>query len=123
MDSIIAVHGIETCSPKTWTAYEDDTVTNSCKVNWLEDEHMLPSVVRDARIWTFDYNSNYSHNAQRVRIPEIARVLLTLIKDRFDEFQGRQIIFIGSCFGGIVVSAVSHSAFLRSRPCSPKLLL
>ena len=104
--SIIAVHGIETTSPKTWTAYERDTEPKGRSFYWLKDADMLPSVIKGARIWVFDYNSNYSHNAQTVRIDGLAATLLNCIKDRYDDFESRKIVFIGSCFGGIVVAEV-----------------
>lgn len=67
---------------------------------------MLPSVIKDARIWVFDYNSNYSHDAQTVRVDGLAATLLICMKDRRDDFESRKIVFIGSCFGGIVVAQV-----------------
>jgi poly(3-hydroxyalkanoate) synthetase len=67
---------------------------------------MLPSVIKGARIWAFDYNSNYSHNAQTVWINGLATTLLNCIKDRHDDFKSRNIVFVGSCFGGIVVAEV-----------------
>jgi hypothetical protein len=70
---------------------------------------MLPSVITKARTWVFDYNSRYSHDAQVVRIPGLARTLLNCIKDRYDDFSSRQLIFVGSCFGGIVVAEVGES--------------
>jgi poly(3-hydroxyalkanoate) synthetase len=67
---------------------------------------MLPSIVKGARIWTFDYNSNYSHHAQTVRIDGVAATLVSSIQDRCDDFKSRKIVFIGSCFGGVVVAKV-----------------
>jgi hypothetical protein len=68
---------------------------------------MLPSIVKGARIWVFDYNSNYSHDAHRVRIDGLAVTLLNCILKRRDDFdESRKIVFIGSCFGGIVVTEV-----------------
>lgn len=76
---------------------------------------MLPSVIPGARIWVFDYNSNYSRNAQTVWIDGLAVTLLECIKNRYDEdFKLRKLVFIGSCFGGVVVAAslekASHEA-------------
>ena len=76
---------------------------------WLKDADMLPSVVKEARIWVFDWNSNFSHDAQIVRIPDLAGTLLNFIKDKRDDFQSRKIVFIGSCFGGILVAQVRES--------------
>ncbi|OBU00767.2 hypothetical protein VE01_01233 [Pseudogymnoascus verrucosus] len=108
---IIAVHGIETISPKTWTAYERDTEPRGRSFYWLKDANMLPSVVKGARIWAFDYNSNYSHDAQTVKIDGLAMALLNCMKDRRGDFESRKIIFIGSCFGGVVVAEALLTAF------------
>jgi len=69
---------------------------------------MLPSVIKGARIWAFDYNSNYSRDAQTVQVDGLAMTLLTCITDRRDDFDSRKIVFIGSCFGGIVVAEVRN---------------
>lgn len=84
---------------------------------------MLPSVVKEARIWAFDYNSNYSHDAQTVKIDGLAVTLLNCMKNRRGDFESRKIIFIGSCFGGIVVAEVRiFKRFLRSEYCWSKLM-
>lgn len=105
-DSIVAVHGIQTCSPNTWIAYESDKYSRGRQVNWLTDEDMLPRVMPHARIWVFDYNSRYSSDAQVIRIKELGDVFLQFMWDRRDELGKRPIIFIGSCFGGIVIAQV-----------------
>ena len=69
---------------------------------------MLPSVVAGARTWAFDYNSNYSRHAQIVPLSGLATALLYSIIDKFDDFGSRPIVFIGSCFGGIVVAEVRN---------------
>jgi hypothetical protein len=102
------VHGIETCSPHTWIAYERDSDPRGREVNWLVDEDMLHHVIPQARIWAFDYNSRYSNEAQVVRIKDLAGVFLGFIKDRATELAARPIVFIGSCFGGIVVAQASR---------------
>ncbi|KAF2663510.1 ankyrin [Microthyrium microscopicum] len=88
---IIAVHGLET-EPR------------GRAVNWLKDFDMLPLAIPTARIWTFDYNANYSDNAQQVTLSGLASTFLSHLKDNFEELRGREILFIGSCFGGIVVA-------------------
>lgn len=83
---------------------------------------MLPSVVKGARIWAFDYNSNYSHDAQTVKIDGLAMALLNCMKDRRGDFDTRKIIFIGSCFGGVVIAEVRIcKRLLRSEHCWSKL--
>jgi hypothetical protein len=78
---------------------------------------MLPSVIKGARIWVFDYNSNYSHDAQTVRIGGLAATLLNCIKDRHDDFESRKCIFIILCFGSIVVAyIISNDTFSCENP-------
>jgi hypothetical protein len=113
--SIIAVHGIEACSPTTWTAYERDAEPRGRARNWLVDEDMLPSIVPQARIWVFDYNSRYSSDAQDVRIEDLGKVFLSFLSDRKHELGTRPIVFIGSCFGGIVVAQVGFPKHAPSR--------
>ena len=106
--SIIAVHGIETNAFRTWTAFERDDEPRGRAVNWLEDTDMLPNVIPQARIWLYDYNSDcYSDNAQTVDLLGFGESFLEILWNSSDKEIGtRQIIFIGSCFGGIVIVQV-----------------
>ena len=76
--SIVAVHGLDTSSPKTWVAYERDGPPDvrGHAFNWLSDDDMLPAVVPKARIWTFDYNANYHTNASLVDLLALGEMLL-----------------------------------------------
>jgi hypothetical protein len=56
--SIVAVHGLDTQSPKTWEAYADGSESDGPLVNWLKDDFMLPNLVPNARINTYDWNAN-----------------------------------------------------------------
>jgi hypothetical protein len=116
---IIAVHGLDTKSPDTWTwksprctqtelSANDDH--KSRDVNWLKDLHMLPSVVGRARIFTCDWPAELFQPGDLVQstIDEIALGLLDGIHRRSppknkarDE---RPIIFIASCLGGIILT-------------------
>jgi hypothetical protein len=69
---------------------------------------MLPHVVPQARIWVFDYNSNYSTNAPKVKLTAIGQNLLALIWDSKEGLGTRPFVFIGSCFGGLVVAQVGR---------------
>ena len=74
------MHGIETHSPKTWIAYEQDEEPKGRARYWLRDEDMLPKVMPQARIWTYDYNSNcYSDNAQEVDILGLGETFLEIL--------------------------------------------
>lgn len=69
---------------------------------------MLPEVMPQARIWTYDYNSNcYSDNAPQVDILELGETFLEILWRARDKDVGeRPLIFVGSCFGGIVIAQV-----------------
>ena len=101
------MHGLETCSPTTWTAFERDEEPRGRKYNWLSDEDMLPYEVPQARIWVFDYNSRYSREGQNISIKDLGQIFLEHIST--EKVLGtRPIVFIGSCFGGIVIAQVGH---------------
>lgn len=123
MGSIIAVHGIETHSPKTWTAYEQDKEPRGHATNWLCDENMLPDIMPQARIWAYDYNSNcYSNNAQHIDILGLGTTFLEILLGAQDRDVGkRSLIFIGSCFGGIIIAQVRRDIYrpkvLARFPC------
>ena len=112
---MIAVHGIEISSPQTWTAYQSDTEPRGHAVNWLCDDDMLPTILLHTRIWTYVYNSNcYSDGAQEVDILGLGQVFLEILwSNGIDGL--RPILFVGSCFGGIVVAQVSHAGILSHR--------
>ncbi|XP_044720024.1 ankyrin repeats (3 copies) domain-containing protein [Hirsutella rhossiliensis] len=59
---IIAIHGLDTQSPGTWVAWKDDGDPTSGHVHWLQDQNMLPSVIPNARIFTYDWNANFDDN-------------------------------------------------------------
>lgn len=107
------MHGIETHSQKTWTAYEREKEPRGRATNWLCDEDMLPSVVPQARIWAYDYISNcYSDNAPEIDILGLGDSLLEILRGAHDKgVVKRLLVFIGSCFGGIVVAQMIARAF------------
>lgn len=110
------MHGIETQSPRTWIAYEHDHEPRGRATNWLCDEDMLPKVVPQARIWAYDYNSNcYSDNAQEIDVLGLGDSFLEMLRGAQDKGVGeRVLVFIGSCFGGIVIAQVRLSAFVET---------
>ena len=107
------MHGIETYSPKTWIAYEHNKEPRGRATNWLCDEDMLPRILPQARIWAYNYNSNcYSDNAQEVDILGLGSSFLEILRGVRDKGIGkRKLVFIGSCFGGIVVAQVRLAGF------------
>ena len=98
---------METQSPKTWVAYERDEEPRGRAVNWLCDADMLPAVIPGARVWTYDYNSScYMENAMEVDIEGLGTTFLEMLTRRESEIGSRPLLFVGSCFGGIVVAQV-----------------
>ncbi|KAI1660746.1 hypothetical protein F4813DRAFT_348214 [Daldinia decipiens] len=98
---IIAVHGLDTKSPETWTWKSGESET----VNWLSHPDMLPSQVGKARIFTCDWPADLFQPSDLIqkRIEELARLLLTAIHDVRAENQDRPLVFIASCIGGIIL--------------------
>ncbi|KAI0844760.1 nacht nucleoside triphosphatase [Daldinia vernicosa] len=98
---IIAVHGLDTKSPDTWTWKSGE----SGEMNWLSHPDMLPSQVGKARIFTCDWPADLFEPSDSVpkRIEELARLLLTAIHDVRAEDQERPLVFIASCLGGIIL--------------------
>ncbi|KAI9674564.1 MAG: hypothetical protein M1822_009059 [Bathelium mastoideum] len=98
---IIAIHGLDTNSEKTWTWQG-----NGHKVNWLADPDMLPSRVKRTRIFTYDWPADL---LQPSDLDEFATLLFEEINSRIRITDGharsenRPILFIASCLGGIVL--------------------
>lgn len=107
---IIAIHGLDTRSPDTWTWADTSDQKQPC-VNWLQDQNMLPSKVNRARIFTCDWPSDIFQTSNLVQktIEELARLLLVGIKSRLlvandhTRREDRPILFIASCLGGIIL--------------------
>ncbi|XXH03081.1 hypothetical protein Hte_009471 [Hypoxylon texense] len=108
---IVAIHGLDTNSPKAWVAWPTDGDPESGEVHWLQDDHMLPSVIRDARILTYDWNANFDKAAEVQTLAGHATVLLSklhILRDKEDKL--RPIIFVASCFGGLLLAKALHQA-------------
>ncbi|KAK8106646.1 hypothetical protein PG999_010005 [Apiospora kogelbergensis] len=60
---VVALHGLRAESPKTWIAWKDGKSAASGEVNWLRDREMLPAVIPQARILTYDWNASYAEDA------------------------------------------------------------
>jgi hypothetical protein len=103
---IIAVHGLDTKSPNTWTFKEE----GKADVNWLADKHMLPAEVSNVRIFTCDWPAELFQNSHHApdKIEELARLLLAGIRGRHactssEATRDRPILFIASCLGGVIL--------------------
>ena len=70
---------------------------------------MLPSIVPQARFWAYSHNSNcYSDGAQEIDTQGQGNSFLETISAKLGGIGTRPIIFIGSCYDGIVVAQVCH---------------
>lgn len=98
--SIVAIHGLATESPRTWESKSRGGV-----VNWLSDQDMLPAAVPEASIYTYDWNANSFSDAPVQTLLGHADTFLALMTEHRGG-GGRPVIFIASCFGGLVLAEV-----------------
>ncbi|MCJ1288691.1 hypothetical protein MMC34_000220 [Xylographa carneopallida] len=111
---IIAIHGLNGDSLKTWTSKQSSTL-------WLSDPGMLPKVLKNARILTWGYNANVTAllgATSSDRILQHAQTLVAQLEaDRAIEGASeRPIIFVCHSLGGIVVKrALAYSASRTSK--------
>ncbi|KAI1086290.1 hypothetical protein F5B19DRAFT_169948 [Rostrohypoxylon terebratum] len=109
---IIAIHGLDTESPRTWEFNKRD---GSQIVNWLKDSDMLPSAVPNARIYTYDWNAKaFSHAPVRTLLSH-ADNLLALVAGKHGP-ERRPIIFVASCFGGLILAEAINRAAQEGSP-------
>lgn len=108
---IIAIHGLDTKSPDTWTwksnkrkaadRNEEETETD---LNWLANASMLPKVAGKARIYTLNWPSKLlDHSPTPTTLEESAEFLLNEVTRHIGANTSRPIIFIASCLGGIIL--------------------
>jgi hypothetical protein len=122
---IIAIHGLNTKSPDTWTWRRQKSLQaplgranqpEEDGVNWLQDPRMLPAKVGSARIFTCDWPAELLQpvNLVQKRIDEYARLLLDGIQRQLSAENSagkdRPLFFIASCLGGIIlIQALVHA--------------
>ncbi|KAF1921215.1 hypothetical protein BDU57DRAFT_41802 [Ampelomyces quisqualis] len=104
---IVAVHGLGAIPDITFKERDSG-------VNWLSDNGMLPSATPRARIMRFGYDSLWMGKTPiRTSLSTIAyKLLLSLNMDRTEDPQ-RPLIFIGHCFGGLVIQRALNLAKMR----------
>ncbi|PMB64413.1 Protein NLRC3 [Beauveria bassiana] len=102
---IIAIHGLDTKSPNTWTWKDPNDATK--QINWLQNAEMLPSVVGRARIFTCDWPADMFQKSIPSTLEESAQFLLHSITLRLEQSrkagEDRPLFFIASCLGGIIL--------------------
>jgi curved DNA-binding protein CbpA len=104
---IVAVHGLGAIPDITWKE-------RSTGINWLSHEDMLPSATPHARILRFGYDSLWMGKTPiRTSLSTIAyKLLLCLSMSRMGDLQ-RPLIFIGHCFGGLVIQRALNLAKMQ----------
>ncbi|KAG5760817.1 hypothetical protein H9Q72_011078 [Fusarium xylarioides] len=115
---IFVLHGLDARSDKTFVAWRVDGDKDSGDVHWLSDEHMLPSQMPQARVLTYDWNANYDKTASKETMRAHADTLLERVHlNRVDLNRSQvPIIFIASCFGGVLLSAALVGALELQHP-------
>ncbi|PQE28651.1 vegetative incompatibility het-e-1 protein [Rutstroemia sp. NJR-2017a WRK4] len=123
---IVAVHGLGATPSTTWTKapklqgqeqYVDAGLSTTTpliqtnrfedRINWLSNPTMLPKNVPNARIMTFNYDSNwYGDDAIKVRLDHVANDLRRKVLRQRKDCSSRPLMFIGHCFGGLVIEKV-----------------
>ncbi|PQE27705.1 WD40 YVTN repeat-like-containing protein [Rutstroemia sp. NJR-2017a WRK4] len=127
---IVAVHGLGATPSTTWTKAVKQQeraepkninwysnlmmllpatgtkapVQEEKRINWLSDPTMLPALVTNARIMSFNYDSNwYGDDAIKLRLVHVANDLSRELERQQRDCSSRRLIFIGHCFGGLVI--------------------
>lgn len=116
---IIAIPGLDTRSPETWTwkPRNKGRLSDGPPVNWLTDSEMLPAIAGSSRIFTCDWPSSLfvpTDTFERT-VQELARVLLLSIQAKRAENPDRPALFIASCLGGIILIQALVSAAREGR--------
>ncbi|KAK7510033.1 uncharacterized protein IWZ02DRAFT_437536 [Phyllosticta citriasiana] len=97
---IVAIHGIGAHPYDTWVQRNEDGE----KINWLENQDMLPAIAPHARIMRYGYRSAwFGSDRVRAKVGKIAERFLRALERKRDECPTRPIIFVAHCFGGVVL--------------------
>lgn len=124
---IIAIHGLDTNSEKTWTW--EDRKDPTTRVNWLQHPAMLPNKIERVRIFTCDWPADLLQPSDSVQKTgeEFASLLFEDIRRELHTTSNparsndRPILFIASCLGGIILmnalvgADVNHSVRRATR--------
>ena len=83
-------------------------------VNWLADRDMLPKFVPEARIYTYDWDANCLRDPPVQTLSGHAEKLLGIVSEHQRRHYGRRpVIFVASCFGGLILSEVQNAIHVR----------
>ncbi|KAH0592867.1 hypothetical protein MHUMG1_09320 [Metarhizium humberi] len=102
---IIAIHGLDTKAPETWTWRDRCHPKNN--VNWLEQEDMLPHNVGNARIFVCNWEAEMFQKSTPTNLEESAQSFLRIMRHHLEQRErgaaANPVLFIASCFGGIIL--------------------
>ncbi|KAK8070308.1 hypothetical protein PG994_006924 [Apiospora phragmitis] len=116
--SVVAIHGLDTESPRTWI-YEK----NGTQVHWLRDSDMLPAAIPEARIYTYDWNAKvFDHAPVQTLLGHADNLLGQVAAERGQGNEARPLIFVASCFGGLVLAEAICRAAQEGSPYREVLL-
>ncbi|KAK7959731.1 uncharacterized protein PG986_004585, partial [Apiospora aurea] len=116
--SIIAIHGLDTESPRTWIWEKNGT-----QVHWLRDSDMLPAALPEARIYTYDWNAKvFDHAPVQTLLGHADNLLGQVAAERGEGNEARPLIFVASCFGGLVLAEAICRAAVKGSPYHGVLL-
>jgi tetratricopeptide (TPR) repeat protein len=77
---------------------------------------MLPSLIPNARIWAFCYNSNWLGEAPIQNLESLGDHLLTLIhQKRSEHSRAKPLVFVAHSFGGIVLAKALTSKTMSTK--------
>ncbi len=74
-------------------------------MNWLVDTDMLPHAIPEARIFTYDWDANCFGDAPVETLLGYADTFLRHVAEGRGS-KTRPIIFVASCFGGLILAKV-----------------
>ncbi|RDW60746.1 hypothetical protein BP6252_12129 [Coleophoma cylindrospora] len=101
---IVAIHGIGAHPDDTWCKKVGSDGAEAKYVNWLKDDHMLPSIAPNARVLRYGYESQwFGNDAIRQKASDVAKRFLIALRRERKDCQNRPLIFIAHCFGGLVI--------------------
>lgn len=79
-------------------------------MNWLSDREMLLAALPESRIFAYDWNANYFEDAPVQTLLGHADTLLGLVAESRGS-RTRPIIFVASCFGGLILAEVCSNVW------------
>jgi hypothetical protein len=129
---LIAIHGIlESNTADAWSTPRYSPAPGaSVDINWLTDDHMLPSQLPNFRVWEFQYDVNPLRgrdNALKTHINDNANALRSFIREKLTdtsqlnesseltEISTRPLLFVTHGYGGLLAIKTVLQPVLSAR--------